>query len=158
MFIVLSSAEATTQTAYTLQEIIFWYCAFAITLLLTIFLITHRKTNRKKLEILSNKISIEAKKYDAISNGTEMNKNKFKDICAKTIIILSGYDATLIDLKDKTKLGDFDNLIKEKNNLVDLLKKLDNKKEINFEKESQNIKNKLLTFKSNIEQVKTYIK
>ena len=87
-----------------------------------------------------------------------MNRNKFKDIGNKTIIILSGFETTFIDLKDKTKLGDFDNLIKEKNNLIDYIRKLDNKKEINIDKESQNIKNKLLDFKSNIEQVKSYLK
>ena len=87
-----------------------------------------------------------------------MNRNKFKDIGSKTIIILSGFETTFIDLKDKTKLGDFDNLIKEKNNLIDYIRKLDNKKDINIDKESQNIKNKLLDFKSNIEQVKSYLK
>ena len=48
--------------------------------------------------------------------------------------------------------------MKEKNNLVDYIRKLDNKKDINIDKESQNIKNKLLEFKSNVEQVKSYIK
>lgn len=159
MFIILSSVESTTQTpTYSIQEMIFWYSALVVTLIITIFLLTHRKTNRKRLEIISNKISLEVKKYEALPNDKEMNRNKFKDISAKTIIILTGFEATFIDLKDKTKLGDFDNLIKEKNNLVDNIKKLDNKKEINIEKESQNIKNKLLDFKSNIEQVKTYIK
>lgn len=159
MFIILSSVENTTQTpTYSIQEMIFWYSALVVTLVITIFLLTHRKTNRKRLEIISNKISLEVKKYEALPNDTEMNRNKFKDISAKTIIILTGFEATFIDLKDKTKLGDFDNLIKEKDNIVDNLKKLDNKKEINIEKESQNIKSKLLEFKTNVEQVKTYIK
>lgn len=159
MFIILSSVENTTQPpTYSLQEIIFWYSALIVTLIITIFILTHRKTNRKKIEIISNKLSLEAKKYESLINDKEMNRNKFKDIGNKTIIILSGFETTFIDLKDKTKLGDFDNLIKEKNNLIDYIRKLDNKKEINIDKESQNIKNKLLDFKSNIEQVKSYIK
>lgn len=159
MFIILSSVENTTQPpTYSLQEIIFWYSALIVTLIITIFILTHRKTNRKKIEIISNKLSLEAKKYESIINDKEMNRNKFKDIGNKTIIILSGFETTFIDLKDKTKLGDFDNLIKEKNNLIDYIRKLDNKKEINIDKESQNIKNKLLDFKSNIEQVKSYLK
>ncbi len=159
MFIILSSVENTTQPpTYSLQEIIFWYSALIVTLIITIFLLTHRKTNRKKIEIISNKLSLEAKKYESLINDKEMNRNKFKDIGNKTIIILSGFETTFIDLKDKTKLGDFDNLIKEKNNLIDYIRKLDNKKEINIDKESQNIKNKLLDFKSNIEQVKSYLK
>ncbi len=159
MFIILSSVENTTQTpTYSLQEIIFWYSALIVTLIITIFILTHRKTNRKKIEIISNKLSLEAKKYESLINDKEMNRNKFKDIGNKTIIILSGFETTFIDLKDKTKLGDFDNLIKEKNNLIDYIRKLDNKKEINIDKESQNIKNKLLDFKSNIEQVKSYLK
>lgn len=159
MFIILSSVENTTQTpTYSLQEIIFWYSALIVTLIITIFILTHRKTNRKKIEIISNKLSLEAKKYESLINDKEMNRNKFKDIGSKTIIILSGFETTFIDLKDKTKLGDFDNLIKEKNNLIDYIRKLDNKKEINIDKESQNIKNKLLDFKSNIEQVKSYLK
>lgn len=159
MFIILSSVENTTQTpTYSLQEIIFWYSALIVTLIITIFILTHRKTNRKKIEIISNKLSLEAKKYESLINDKEMNRNKFKDIGSKTIIILSGFETTFIDLKDKTKLGDFDNLIKEKNNLIDYIRKLDNKKDINIDKESQNIKNKLLDFKSNIEQVKSYLK
>ena len=159
MFIILSSVENTTQPpTYSLQEIIFWYSALIVTLIITIFILTHRKTNRKKIEIISNKLSLEAKKYESLINDKEMNRNKFKDIGNKTIIILSGFETTFIDLKDKTKLGDFDNLIKEKNNLIDYIRKLDNKKEINMDKESQNIKNKLLDFKSNIEQVKSYLK
>ena len=159
MFIILSSVENTTQPpTYSLQEIIFWYSALIVTLIITIFILTHRKTNRKKIEIISNKLSLEAKKYESLINDKEMNRNKFKDIGNKTIIILSGFETTFIDLKDKTKLGDFDNLIKEKNNLIDYIRKLDNKKEINIDKESQNIKNKLLDFKSNIEQVKSYLK
>lgn len=159
MFIILSSVENTTQPPiYSLQEIIFWYSALIVTLIITIFILTHRKTNRKKIEIISNKLSLEAKKYESLINDKEMNRNKFKDIGNKTIIILSGFETTFIDLKDKTKLGDFDNLIKEKNNLIDYIRKLDNKKEINIDKESQNIKNKLLDFKSNIEQVKSYLK
>lgn len=159
MFIILSSVENTTQPpTYSLQEIIFWYSALIVTLIITIFILTHRKTNRKKIEIISNKLSLEAKKYESLINDKEMNRNKFKDIGSKTIIILSGFETTFIDLKDKTKLGDFDNLIKEKNNLIDYIRKLDNKKEINIDKESQNIKNKLLDFKSNIEQVKSYLK
>lgn len=159
MFIILSSVENTTQPpTYSLQEIIFWYSALIVTLIITIFLLTHRKTNRKKIEIISNKLSLEAKKYESLINDKEMNRNKFKDIGNKTIIILSGFETTFIDLKDKTKLGDFDNLIKEKNNLIDYIRKLDNKKGINIDKESQNIKNKLLDFKSNIEQVKSYLK
>ena len=159
MFIILSSVENTTQTpTYSLQEIIFWYSALIVTLIITIFILTHRKTNRKKIEIISNKLSLEAKKYESLINDKEMNRNKFKDIGSKTIIILSGFETTFIDLKDKTKLGDFDNLIKEKNNLIDYIRKLDNKKDINIEKESQNIKNKLLDFKTNIEQVKSYLK
>ena len=159
MFIILSSVENTTQTpTYSLQEIIFWYSALIVTLIITIFILTHRNTNRKKIEIISNKLSLEAKKYESLINDKEMNRNKFKDIGSKTIIILSGFETTFIDLKDKTKLGDFDNLIKEKNNLIDYIRKLDNKKDINIDKESQNIKNKLLDFKSNIEQVKSYLK
>ena len=159
MFIILSSVENTTQTpTYSLQEIIFWYSALIVTLIITIFILTHRKTNRKKIEIISNKLSLEAKKYESLINDKEMNRNKFKDIGSKTIIILSGFETTFIYLKDKTKLGDFDNLIKEKNNLIDYIRKLDNKKDINIDKESQNIKNKLLDFKSNIEQVKSYLK
>ena len=159
MFIILSSVENTTQPpTYSLQEIIFWYSALIVTLITTIFILTHRKTNRKKIEIISNKLSLEAKKYESLINDKEMNRNKFKDIGNKTIIILSGFETTFIDLKDKTKLGDFDNLMKEKNNLVDYIRKLDNKKEINIDTESQNIKNKLLDFKSNVEQVKSYIK
>lgn len=159
MFIILSSVENTTQTpTYSLQEIIFWYSALIVTLIITIFILTHRKTNRKKIEIISNKLSLEAKKYESLINDKEMNRNKFKDIGNKTIIILSGFETIFIDLKDKTKLGDFDNLIKEKNNLVEYIRKLDNKKDINIDKESQNIKNKLLDFKSNIEQVKSYLK
>ena len=159
MFIILSSVENTTQTpTYSLQEIIFWYSALIVTLIITIFILTHRKTNRKKIEIISNKLSLEAKKYESLINDKEMNRNKFKDIGSKTIIILSGFETTFIDLKDKTKLGDFDNLIKEKNNLIDYIRKLDNKKDINIDNESQNIKNKLLDFKSNIEQVKSYLK
>ena len=159
MFIILSSVENTTQSpTYSLQEIIFWYSALIVTLIITIFILTHRKTNRKKIEIISNKLSLEAKKYESLINDKEMNRNKFKDIGNKTIIILSGFETTFIDLKDKTKLGDFDNLIKEKNNLIDYIRKLDNKKEINIDTESQNIKNKLLDFKSNVEQVKSYIK
>ena len=159
MFIILSSVENTTQSPpYSLQEIIFWYSALIVTLIITIFILTHRKTNRKKIEIISNKLSLEAKKYESLINDKEMNRNKFKDIGNKTIIILSGFETTFIDLKDKTKLGDFDNLIKEKNNLIDYIRKLDNKKEINIDTESQNIKNKLLDFKSNVEQVKSYIK
>lgn len=159
MFIILSSVENTTQPpTYSLQEIIFWYSALIVTLIITIFILTHRKTNRKKIEIISNKLSLEAKKYESLINDKEMNRNKFKDIGNKTIIILSGFETTFIDLKDKTKLGDFDNLIKEKNNLIDYIRKLDNKKEINIDTESQNIKNKLLDFKSNVEQVKSYIK
>lgn len=159
MFIILSSVENTTQTpTYSLQEIIFWYSALIVTLIITIFILTHRKTNRKKIEIISNKLSLEAKKYESLINDKEMNRNKFKDIGNKTIIILSGFETIFIDLKDKTKLGDFDNLIKEKNNLVEYIRKLDNKKDINIDKELQNIKNKLLDFKSNIEQVKSYIK
>ncbi len=159
MFIILSSVENTTQPpTYSLQEIIFWYSALIVTLIITIFILTHRKTNRKKIEIISNKLSLEAKKYESLINDKEMNRNKFKDIGNKTIIILSGFETIFIDLKDKTKLGDFDNLIKEKNNLVEYIRKLDNKKDINIDKESQNIKNKLLDFKSNIEQVKSYLK
>ena len=159
MFIILSSVENTTQTpTYSLQEIIFWYSALIVTLIITIFILTHRKTNRKKIEIISNKLSLEAKKYESLINDKEMNRNKFKDIGSKTIIILSGFETTFIDLKDKTKLGDFDNLIKEKNSLVEYIRKLDNKKDINIDKESQNLKNKLLDFKSNIEQVKSYLK
>ena len=81
MFIILSSVENTTQTpTYSLQEIIFWYSALIVTLIITIFILTHRKTNRKKIEIISNKLSLEAKKYESLIDDKEMNRNKLKEI------------------------------------------------------------------------------
>ena len=55
---------------------------------------------------------------NSVTKLKEMNRNKFKDIGNKTIIILSGFETTFIDLKDKTKLREISDAALEK---VDLL-------------------------------------
>ena len=45
------------EVSYTLPEIIFWYSAFAVVLVLFIIFIATRKGNRKKLDIMTSKIN-----------------------------------------------------------------------------------------------------
>lgn len=144
----------TTQVQYSLFEIIFWYSAFAITVILTIFLLTHRKTNRKKMEALVNKVNNEIKAYD---NFLTNPKIKFKDLTSKTILILSAFDNIFMELKDKTRVSDFDNLIKKQEEIISSIRKLDVKKSKNINQDVENIKQLLIELKNDMESVKTYL-
>ncbi len=157
LYLVEGQAAETTQTTqvqYTLFEIIFWYSAFVITVILTIFLLTHRKSNRKKMETLVNKVNNEIKAYDYFLTNPKI---KFKDLTSKTILVLAAFDNVFMELKDKTRVSDFDNLIKKQEEIISSIRKLDVKKAKNTNQDVENIKQLLIELKNDMETVKTYL-
>lgn len=158
LHLVEEQTVETTQVQYTLFEIIFWYSAFAITVLVAIFLLTHRKSNRKKMEALVNKVNNEIKAYENFLVKTDNQKNRFKDLTSKTILVLASFDNVFIELKEKTRLNDFDNLIKKQEEIIASIRKLDLKKSKNAGQDIEKIKNLLIEFKNEMEIVKSYLK
>lgn len=158
LHLVEEQTVETTQVQYTLFEIIFWYSAFAITVLVAIFLLTHRKSNRKKMEALVNKVNNEIKAYENFLVKKDNQKNRFKDLTSKTILVLASFDNVFIELKEKTRLNDFDNLIKKQEEIIASIRKLDVKKSKNAGQDIEKIKNLLIEFKNEMEIVKSYLK
>ena len=63
-----------------------------------------------------------------------------------------------MDLKEKTRSSDFDELIEKKQEIISSIRKLDTKKSKNTVQDAESIRNELLEFKEAMENVKTYLK
>lgn len=156
--IILSSVEGNTNAPqYTLFEIIFWYSALVLCIVIAIFLLTHRKTNKKKMENLISKLNQDISKYEEIIKNPE-SKNTLRDVCSRTILILTSFETVFMDLKEKTRSSDFDELIEKKQEIISSIRKLDTKKSKNTVQDAESIRNELLEFKEAMENVKTYLK
>lgn len=142
---------------YSLFEIVFWYSALFIVVILFVIMITHRKTNHKKMEIMANKLGKEIKKYDLLLNE-EFDYKKSKDAFSKTLLILNGFGSSLIEMKEKTMMSEFDALLEKKNEISNFIKKLDSKKKSFTTKEIELLKAQLIEYKEEIDLDKNYLK
>ena len=145
--------------SYTLPEIIFWYSAFALVLVLFIIFIFTRKGNRKKLDIMTGKISKSCSLLDTIVKSLELNKKaKFSKEKAQTIsLTISSFYIDLIEMKEKTRLDDFDKIIANCEEIEAHLKRLSSVHGDRLIDELKQIKDELIKIKGQVELVKTYL-
>lgn len=159
-------ADVSTETSsdveeisYTLPEIIFWYSAFAVVLVLFIIFIATRKGNRKKLDIMTSKINKSCSLLDSIIKSLELNKKtKFSKEKAQTIsLTISSFYIDLIEMKEKTRLDDFDKIIANCEEIEAHLKRLASVHGDRLIDELKQIKDELIRIKGQVELVKSYL-
>jgi len=145
--------------SYTLPEIIFWYSAFAVVLILFIIFIATRKGNRKKLDVMIGKLNKSGSVLDSIIKSLELNKKiKFSKEKAQTIsLTISSFYIDLIEIKEKTRLDDFDKIIANCEQIEERLKHLASTKEKGLIEELKLIKDELIKIKGQLELVKSYL-
>ena len=143
----------------TLPEIIFWYSAFAVVLVLFIIFIATRKGNRKKLDIMTSKINKSCSLLDSIIKSLELNKKtKFSKEKAQTIsLTISSFYIDLIEMKEKTRLDDFDKIIANCEEIEAHLKRLSSVHGDRLIDELKQIKDELIKIKGQVELVKSYL-
>lgn len=129
MFLLTSSIDSNVvESQYSHFEIVFWYSAFVVVLVIFIFYLKGKKNRKQGLENISLKIRKEIFKYNLLiskfENGEKIKKNDF----SKTIFLLTNIDSKFVELKELTKLGDFDRLLAESKSLSSYLKKEKSKK------------------------------
>lgn len=146
-----------SQTPYTDFEIIFWYSAFAVVLILFIFTLKHRTTNKKKMDIISSKTGKEISKIETVMKNIGKPKVKFRDELGRTAIVLAGFETTFVELKEKTRLEDFDRLIAEENKIIRKIKKIRSDSPADSIKEIEEIHEDLIRFKGKVDLVKSYL-
>ena len=147
------------EVSYTLPEIIFWYSAFAVVLVLFIIFIATRKGNRKKLDIMTSKINKSCSLLDSIIKSLELNKKtKFSKEKAQTIsLTISSFYIDLIEIKEKTRLDDFDKIIANCEEIEAHLKRLASVQGDRLIDELKQIKDELIRIKGQVELVKSYL-
>ena len=147
------------EVSYTLPEIIFWYSAFAVVLVLFIIFIATRKGNRKKLDIMTSKINKSCSLLDSIIKSLELNKKtKFSKEKAQTIsLTISSFYIDLIEIKEKTRLDDFDKIIANCEEIEAHLKRLASIQGDRLIDELKQIKDELIRIKGQVELVKSYL-
>ena len=147
------------EVSYTLPEIIFWYSAFAVVLVLFIIFIATRKGNRKKLDIMTSKINKSCSLLDSIIKSLELNKKtKFSKEKAQTIsLTISSFYIDLIEMKEKTRLDDFDKIIANCEEIEAHLKRLASIQGDRLIDELKQIKDELIRIKGQVELVKSYL-
>ena len=147
------------EISYTLPEIIFWYSAFAVVLVLFIIFIATRKGNRKKLDIMTSKINKSCSLLDSIIKSLELNKKtKFSKEKAQTIsLTISSFYIDLIEMKEKTRLDDFDKIIANCEEIEAHLKRLASVQGDRLIDELKQIKDELIKIKGQVELVKSYL-
>lgn len=148
---------ASSGIQYTEFEIIFWYSAFPVVLILFILTLKHRTTNKKKMDIISAKVGKEISKVEALIKNIGKPKVKFRDELGRIAIMLSGFETTFVELKERTRLEDFDRLIAEENKIIRKIKKIRSDSPEDSIKEIEVIHQDLIRFKGQVDLVKSYL-
>ena len=143
---------------YTDIEIYFWYIALAIMIVLTIIFIKSDASDKKKLTNLVGEVNKKISAIDSLINNEKLNKNNIKTFALETVNLLDNADVLFIELKEKTRLDDFNKILEEKGLIVKELKELANQPLEESKKELSIIKDQLLVFKGQLELLTTLIK
>ena len=96
---------------------------------------------------------------DSIIKSLELNKKiKFSKEKAQTIsLTISSFYIDLIEIKEKTRLDDFDKIIANCEQIEERLKRLASTKEKGLVDELKLIKDELIKIKGQLELVKSYL-
>lgn len=150
--ILLNNSENLENTTsntnqYSQFEIIFWYSAFIITIILFIIVKKSNKNISKKTNNLISKTQNLLLNMDNLISKIESNTEIKKDYIKKIIFQVNVIESKCLDLKELTKLNDLDkaiNLTKEIQISFKEIKLLKNSLKINDIKKTRSIVNTLL--------------
>ena len=143
---------------YTDIEIYFWYIALVIMIILTIIFIKSDAPDKKKMTNLIAEVNKKISAIDSLLNEEKLNKNNIKNIALSMVNLLDNADVLFIELKEKTRLDDFNKILEEKGLIVKELKEVGNKSIEESKKELTIVKDQLLVFKGQLELLTTLIK
>lgn len=157
-----SSGESTTNKIYPLYTAIFWYIFFLIVIALFVIYLIMTSSNHKRFDNLIVQLGREINRYsnlcDQKKTNDEKNIFKYKKRLSSTIMLLNKFDVLFIEYQEKTRLNEFDRLMKMKDDIVGKIKKYENTP-INEQNEYLNsIYHDLVEFKGQIELVRMLIK
>lgn len=117
--------EPVTKTSkYTNSEIIFWYCAFAVVVVLFVLYTKFRHHSKSGLAKGQQKLGHEITRLEMVLKASASRK-KPKESLTKTSLMLASLEGQLIDLDEKTKLTDASKGLQMIANINKLIKKLD---------------------------------
>ena len=147
----------TIPTSYTDFEIIFWYAAFIVMVILfVVFLKTHR-SGKNEVSRIAAKIQKNIRKFEEMIESGEkkavIKKSKIKELIARTQILIEKNTATFIELRSSTCLDDFDRLIGIGDKIVSECKKLNISDESKLTDQLKKIHMFLLKYKGQVELI-----
>lgn len=166
LFNILTSVESSSEAIimpepshnYSDVEIIFWYAAFIVTIIVFIIVMRSNKNIKKNINKTINIVRKLIKAFDEHIVKLNTNSKKAKDIFTKVFFAVNILESKCLDLKDSTKLNEFDGVINQINEIEILIKEYKTLKEdLNFE-QLNSIKDKLITIENELQRIKLVIK
>lgn len=112
-----------TPVSYTNVEIIFWYSALVVTLIITFIYLKSRGNKKKRINKISYKIGKEVERFENLKNA-KAGLLKLKEQSGKSILVLSSFTTPFLELKEKTRVSDFDDLINKTTEIINDIKSL----------------------------------
>lgn len=156
-----SSSPAVAPKVYSTFEMVFWYVALLVVVVLFIVYLKTNSKKTKKISALINKIDHDINRYKVVLNKrkNKPTKKTVVDVFAKTLFILSVIESTISEVKEKTQLVDCDNILNDTNELSQKIKKYQiDKNENQFVNNVNEVQSDLLKIKGKLELVKSFVK
>lgn len=149
-------------TSYSNFEIIFWYSAFVLIVIIFIVFIKTQSKKTKKIDYLINKTEREINRYSTIIKELSLKKNtiKSKDLFVKTPFVISSIELYIIELKEKTQLSNCDLVLSITAKISKKIKSSSNIRDDNEEqlKRVKNLQDELIKLKGQLELIKQFVK
>ena len=155
-----SSGEGVTtiQPSYSQVEVIFWYVAFVITVIVFIIVMRSSKNIKKKINKVLSGIKKIIKNVDDTIVNIGANKKMKKDIGNALLFHLNIIESYCLDLKDTTKLNEFDNIINIVDNCELTIKKLKSDEDGLTIEDLTQIREMLVSIENEFKRIKIVIK
>ena len=144
-------------TTYSDIEIIFWYAAFVVTVIVFIIVMKSNKNIKKHINKTINSARKISKSIDEVINKNYSSK-KAKEVLAKMFFGLNVLESKCLDLKDLTKLNEFDSLINKIDELELTVKDYRNSKEDITIEQLTVVKEKVVVIENELQRLKLVIK
>ncbi len=161
----IEGAATTTPeiSQYTTFEIIFWYSALVVTVVLFIIYLRVNSKKKKRMNNLLLKLDGDINRYDSLIKQLSqkgLSKKKYNDIYIKTTYTLAKISDYIVEINEKTRLSDCDNII----NLINKINKKIKKYQLNhtdvadYLKSIRDTQADLIRLKGQLELLKDIIK
>jgi len=162
---IASSIDSSTPTVapkvYSTFEMVFWYVALLVVVVLFIVYLKANSKKTKKISSLISKIDQDINRYKVVLNKrkNKPTKKTMVDVFAKTSFLLSLIESTIAEVKEKTQLADCDNILSNTNELSQKIKKYQfDKNDGQLSNNINEVQNDLLKLKGQLELIKSFVK